>query len=88
LEYWNIRKKKLQGALRTHNLDDLKLLAGMESEISSNSGVLANWSVATEWRPELRYEAKGTTDRAAAEKMLEAVKAKPDGVLECISKRW
>jgi len=74
---------------RTHNFDNLRLLAGLEQEISlNNQALFKNWSVATEWRPERRYEPKGTRDEMAARRVLNAIKAKPDGVLECLSRHW
>ncbi len=79
---------RLREALKSHILDDLGLLAGMVHEFTPTRPVLlANWSLINEWRPEWRYEPKGSYDRAAAEKLLDAVRAKPDGVLTCISAR-
>ena len=76
-------------AFRTHDFDDLKLLAGLEQEITvANSPLLQNWSVATEWKPEWRYQPAGTHDRRRAELILSAIKADPDGVMACISQRW
>ncbi len=80
---------RLREALKSHILDDLGLLAGMAHELTSSRPVLlANWSLVNEWRPEWRYEPKGSYDRAGAEKLLDAVRTMPDGVLTCISARW
>jgi HEPN domain-containing protein len=80
---------RMKDAFRTHDFDDLKLLAGMEHEFSASRPVLlANWSIASKWKPERRYEPEGTYDRAAAEEILNAIRAVPDGVFECISLRW
>jgi len=80
---------RLKDAFRTHDFDDLKLLAGMEHEFSANNPVLlANWSIASKWKPEQRYEPQGSYDRVAAEAILNAIHTKPDGVLECISLHW
>jgi len=80
---------RLKEALRTHDFDDLKLLAGMEHEFSaSRPALLSNWSIASRWKPERRYEPPGSYDQAAAEEILNAIRRKPDGVLECISSRW
>lgn len=81
-------EKALKGAFKTHEFDDLKLLAGMEKAFTANAHLLANWSVASEWRPERRYEPEGTYDQAAALAILEAVRWYPDGVLACISSHW
>ena len=74
---------------KTHDFDELKLLSGLEREITvENPILLQNWSVATEWKPEWRYQPAGTYGRPEAERILEAIKIEPDGVLECISRRW
>src|ERR1700674_1441593 len=88
-EYPSEMKGQIRTAFRTHVFDDLKLLAGMEREISASTPVLlTNWSVASRWKPERRYEPPGTYDRIAAEEILNAIQTKPDGVLPCISLRW
>lgn len=81
-------ESRLKGALRTHSFDDLKLLAGMEEAFTANPARLANWSVASEWKPERRYEPEGTYDQSAAVGILDAVRNYPDGVLACISTHW
>jgi HEPN domain-containing protein len=88
-EYPPEMKGQLRSAFRTHELDDLKLLAGMGREFSaSNPALLTNWSVASQWRPERRYEPQGTYDRNAAEEILNVIRTQPDGVLPCISLHW
>lgn len=79
---------RLRGAFRTHDFDDLKLLASMEKSFTTNSALVSNWSVATLWNPERRYEPAGTYDLTAAREVLEAVRGYPDGVLACISSHW
>jgi HEPN domain-containing protein len=82
-------RARLKGGFLAHDFDDLKLLAGMESEFTAGRpALLANWSIASKWRPDRRYEPEGTFDRGAAEEILNAVRADPDGVLACISLRW
>ena len=79
----------LRGALRTHDFDDLRLLAGMAKVFSSaDPKLIANWSLASEWRPERRYDPEGSYDQAAATRILDAVRDYPHGVLACISSRW
>jgi len=78
-------------AFWTHKFKELTLLAGLQEEIKitpTNPALLKNWSVATDWRPEWRYQPAGTYDRARAEIALEAITADPDGVLAYLSKRW
>jgi HEPN domain len=83
------RGSRLREAMKSHVLEDLGLLAGMAYEFTpGRPTLLANWSIVTEWRPEWRYDPKGSYDQAAAEKLLDAVRSVPDGVLTCISARW
>ncbi len=79
---------RLRAALRTHDLDDLKLIAGMDDAFTTNASLVANWSVATKRKPERRYEPEGSYDQVAAGEILNAIKAYPDGVLACISSHW
>lgn len=80
---------RLREAMKSHVLDDLGLLAGMVHEFTPGRPMLlANWSVVNEWKPEWRYEAKGSYDQTSTEKLLDAIRAKPDRVLTCISARW
>ena len=80
---------RLKGGFLVHDFDDLKLVAGMESEFTAGRPeLLANWSIASKWKPERRYEPEGTYDRGAAEEIMNAVRADQDGVLACISLRW
>jgi hypothetical protein len=79
---------RLRDALRTHDFDDLKLLAGMDRAFEASASSLANWSLASEWTPERRYDPAGTFDRVTAEAILEAVRNYPDGILACISTYW
>jgi len=88
-EYPEKVSRRLKDAFWTHDLDELKLLAGLEQEISARSpSLLSNWSIANKWKPDRRYASPGSYDKAAAEEMLNAIRVKPDGVLECISSRW
>lgn len=82
-------KARLGGSFLTHDFDDLKLLAGMENEFTAaRPGLLANWSIASKWKPEQRYDPEGTYYRSTAEKILDAVRSTVDGVLLCISSHW
>ena len=44
-------ESQLRGALRTHDFDDLRLLAGMKRSFTSNQTLLSNWSVAASGSP-------------------------------------
>jgi HEPN domain-containing protein len=74
---------------KTHDFDELKVLAGLSKELSYAKPVLLdNWSEATRWKPDWRYEPAGRYGRTAALDILKAIKDEPDGVLACISRRW
>jgi len=79
---------RLRESFKSHDFDDLKLLAGMDQAFTASSTLLSNWSVASKWKPERRYEIKGTYNQAAAKGIMDAVGDYPDGVLACISLRW
>jgi HEPN domain-containing protein len=80
---------RLRDAMKSHVLDDLGLLAGMGHDLTSaRPALVANWSSLIEWKPEWRYNPKGSYDRKSAQKLLNAVRSRPDGVLTCISGRW
>lgn len=60
-------------SFRTHNLDILLRLSGIESTI--NSTQLADWSVVATWEPELRYRIAGSTTYTEAQNMLRSTEA-------------
>lgn len=80
---------RLNRTFKSHDFDDLRLLAGMEHVFTAaNVNLLANWSVASKWEESRRYEPEGSYDQSAAKEILDAVRDYPDGVLACISLRW
>lgn len=83
-------KGELGRAFRTHDFEVLKLLAGLQGEISitRNVRLFENWSIVTEWRPEQRYAKPGTYSQARARDILDRIKESPDGVLNWLTKRW
>jgi HEPN domain-containing protein len=74
---------------KTHNFGILKLLAGLEGEITitKNKALFDNWSTATRWDPEQRYAPVGTSGQEEAEYILASIKGKPNGVLTWLIKR-
>src|SRR5579864_3835156 len=83
------KRGRLIEAFRTHDFDELRLLAGMQNDPTiATPSFLTNWSVAIRWKPERRYEPEGSYDREAALEILDAIRRQPDGVLACISLRW
>ena len=59
-------------SFKTHNLDVLLSLSGMEARIKVN--FLAAWSAVAEWDPEARYKPIGTASKQDANLMIEAAK--------------
>ena len=75
---------------KTHDFDVLKLLAGLQDEITitKNKQLFDNWSIATKWKPEQRYSPAGTYNASNAKDILSSIKDKQSGVLTWLSKRW
>ena len=75
---------------RVHKLDQLKVLAGLSPDIDivRNKELFDNWSKAVAWDPEQRYEPAGQYDATTAKVILDSIKAKPNGVLTWLTKRW
>lgn len=88
-DYPDKRSGRIGEAFKTHDFDDLRLLAGLQNESALSVGpVFVNWSTATEWKPDVRYRPVGHFDRAKAESVLEAVRGQPHGVLTWLRQRW
>jgi hypothetical protein len=83
-------KGDLGKAFKVHNLDHLKVLAGLSNEIemSRNKDLFDNWSKAVEWNPEQRYDVPGKYAAGRAKVTLDALTDKPNGVFTWLSKRW
>jgi HEPN domain-containing protein len=83
-------KGEIGRLFKTHDFDNLKILAGLSGEITAtkNTELFNNWSVAALWTPEQRYLPKGTVDKKKAEEVLASIKDDPNGVLTWLSKRW
>lgn len=59
-------------SFRTHTLDVLLALAGVEEKIKT--GYLAEWSAVASWDPEARYNPIGLASRDDAELLIESAK--------------
>lgn len=59
-------------SFRTHSLDVLLTLSGVEQKIKS--GFLREWSAVAQWDPQARYDPTGELKKADAEVMLESAK--------------
>ena len=60
-------------SFRTHNLDILLRLSGIESNVKTR--YFADWLVVAAWEPELRYRSAGSATRTAAYEMIQSTKA-------------
>ena len=63
---------KSLSSLKTHNLEVLLRLSGVEDKIKST--LSGPWAVVTKWDPEQRYNPRGTKSPADADDMIEATK--------------
>ena len=59
------------GSFRTHDLDTLLSLSGLESRIKGM--FFAEWSAVAKWNPEARYKPIGSASKQAAEWLIESV---------------
>ena len=57
---------------KTHKLDTLLRLSGIETKIKTKS--LAEWSIVAAWEPELRYRIVGTGTQIKANDMIQATR--------------
>ncbi len=83
-------EKRLHGEFKTHGFDDLKLLAGFESEITAkrNPKLFANWSIVARWSPDWRYRPIGSVTESDADAILAALRKRQYGILPWLRKRW
>jgi hypothetical protein len=79
---------KLKAAYATHDLDQLLFLAGLTATLKAAEGVFGNWSTASSWRPERRYQPPGTAGEAEVLIMLNAIRDRENGVLQWIEQYW
>lgn len=62
----------LKANLKTHDLEALLEYTGLQHRVRSSDagGFLAEWSVVVEWKPEQRYDPKGTKTEMATDSMI------------------
>jgi HEPN domain-containing protein len=63
---------KSRQSFKTHDLDVLLLLSGIEEKIKDK--YLADWSIVASWDPEVRYKPIGTVNKKDTEQMILATK--------------
>ena len=83
-------ESRLKGAFKTHDFDDLLMLAGLSESptIDANPTLFSNWSLVAGWKPDWRYRSVGSVPKGEAEAMVRALREPPDGVLPWLMKRW
>lgn len=81
--------RTLGRTFRSHDFDELAILAGVKTELDANKNAPLgiNWIIATAWKPERRYEPPGTYAQRDAEDVLDSIRDDPDGVLTWLSQR-
>ena len=86
-------KDEVANIFRTHDFGILLTLAGLSADLSlatASSRLLQNWSDLTTWKSSSRYEPIGTYKATDAQRMVEALEEKPDGMLTWLKgkKKW
>ena len=84
---------KRDNIFKTHNFDILLTLSGMEKDFSLRSASkkrYQNWSEATKYKVDVRYEPIGSRSLSEAKRMYKALTEKPNGVISWIAKhrKW
>lgn len=77
-----------KSAYAVHSLDQLLFLAGLRSKLERNQAVLASWSIASPWKPEIRYQPLGRISRIEALVTLDAIRDPEKGILQWIKRYW
>lgn len=72
LNWSEYRTSRDYQTFRTHNLDVLLNLSGIEDKIKLNH--FTDWSIVTQWSPEARYSPIGNVQKSVALDMLESTK--------------
>lgn len=85
-------KGDISRSFKTHNLDDLLRLAGLQRKFEEarvrSPDLLTAWSVVTTWSETLRYQPVGTSPRVRAEEYLAALEDPTSGIFTWLKKYW
>lgn len=83
---------ELSRSFKTHRLDHLLQLAGLERKFDhakiANPNLLTSWSLITEWNEEFRYKPVGSSLKERAQNTITALEDKNDGIFAWIKKYW
>jgi HEPN domain-containing protein len=76
----------------SHDFDRLLFLSGLKNRINlanrRGTKLFQNWSLLTNWTPDIRYAPVGTHNRQHAKDLIEALIHNSDGFLVWIKKLW
>lgn len=61
-------------SFKTHDLEILLRLSGLESKIKKDNNLLADWQIASSWNSEIRYKNIGTITESGAKNVINASK--------------
>ena len=79
---------KYKQAYAVHDFDQLLYLSGLRPKMVAGTPLFANWSIATPWTPERRYQPVGTHSQQDALNILTAIRDPNDGIFKWIKKYW
>lgn len=83
---------ELSKSFKTHKLDDLLILAGLDKKFqaakAANITLFANWSIVTKWNESFRYLPIGTNNKVRTKEVIEALEDSTSGVFTWITKHW
>lgn len=82
----------MKGVFLSHDFDRLLLLSGLKNRINlantRGTALFTNWSLLTNWTPDMRYASVGTYDRQYAAALLLALEDSTDGFMVWIRRLW
>ena len=76
----------------SHDFDRLLFLSGLKNRINlanrRGTGLFKNWSLLTNWTPDIRYVPNGTYTEQYAKDIINALEHNTDGFLVWIKRLW
>lgn len=79
-------------AYRTHSLNKLVNLANLRKDLEAkkrrDKNFFVNWSIASKWSVEFRYQPIGKNEKENAEDFMNAVENPKDGVYPWVKENW
>lgn len=82
----------MKGMFLSHDFDKLLFLSGLKNRINlankRGTSLFKNWSLLTNWTPDIRYAIAGTYNKQYAKDLLNALEHNSDGFLVWIKRLW